>query len=196
MPICSCIARCSANASLAGDDAGGDRRAHLGDRAPRRRGRARRARPLPRRACSAARSAASSTAAITGVARFGLFVTVAESGADGLVPISSLPADFYRHDPRRHRLVGRRSRRIFALGDAVTVRLIEADPIGGRLVFRLDETDLPAPLAATADAAADARSGDSHAALRRLLIAPRHLRLLSRPRPNGHRQTIAHRDGP
>jgi ribonuclease R len=80
---------------------------------------------------------------VTGVGRFGLFVTVAETGADGLVPISSLPADFYRHDARRHRLVGQRTRRVFALGDAITARLDEADPIGGRLLFRLEEAEPP-----------------------------------------------------
>jgi ribonuclease R len=82
-------------------------------------------------------------ARITGVAPFGLFATLPESGADGLVPISTLPSDYYDHDPGRHRLVGRRSGRIYALGDAVRVILVEADPVGGRLVFRLDE-DLPA----------------------------------------------------
>src|SRR6266853_2189237 len=77
-------------------------------------------------------------ARITGVAPFGFFVSLPESGADGLVPISTLPSDYYDHDARRHRLVGRRSGRKFALGDAVTVRLAEADPIGGRLLFRLE----------------------------------------------------------
>jgi ribonuclease R len=76
---------------------------------------------------------------ITGVTSFGLFVTLAENGADGLVPISTLPSDFYDHEPRRHRLAGRRWSRVYALGDAVTVRLAEVDAIGGRLVFRLDE---------------------------------------------------------
>ena len=82
------------------------------------------------------------TGRITGVARFGLFVTLPESGADGLIPISSLPSDYYDHDTARHRLVGRRSERVFALGDAVTVTLVEADAIGGRLVFRLEEDSL------------------------------------------------------
>ena len=64
-------------------------------------------------------------ARITGVAPFGLFVTLPESGADGLVPVSSLlPSDYYDHDARRHRLVGRRFGRNFALGDAATVRLV------------------------------------------------------------------------
>ena len=82
-------------------------------------------------------------ARVTGVARFGLFVTLADSGADGLVPISSLPSDYYDHDARRHRLVGRRWGRVFSLGDAVSAMLVEADPIGGRLVFRLAEDDAP-----------------------------------------------------
>jgi ribonuclease R len=85
------------------------------------------------------------TGRVTGVARFGLFITVAETGADGLIPMSSLPADFYHHDARRHRLVGRRTRRVFALGDALTARLDEADPISGRLVFRLEEAEPPPP---------------------------------------------------
>ena len=78
-------------------------------------------------------------ARVTGVARFGLFVTLPESGSDGLVPISSLPADYYDHDPARHRLVGRRTGRVFALGDPVTATLVEVDATAGRLVFRLDD---------------------------------------------------------
>jgi ribonuclease R len=78
-------------------------------------------------------------ARVSGVQRFGLFLTLPDSGADGLLPISNLPPDFYRFDPRRLRLSGRHSRESFGLGDALSVRLAEADPLGGRLVFRLDE---------------------------------------------------------
>jgi ribonuclease R len=85
------------------------------------------------------------SARITGVAPFGLFVTLPESGADGLIPISSLPSDYYDHEAARHRLVGRRSNRSFALGDAVTVTLVEADAIGGRLVFRIEGEPFAGP---------------------------------------------------
>ena len=85
------------------------------------------------------------SARITGVAPFGLFVTLPESGADGLIPISSLPSDYYDHEAARHRLVGRRSSRSFALGDAVTVTLVEADAIGGRLVFRIEGESFARP---------------------------------------------------
>jgi ribonuclease R len=78
-------------------------------------------------------------ARISGVANFGLFVTLKETGADGLVPISTLPSDYYSQDQRTHRLTGRTSGRVYRLGDEVTVRLAEADGIGGRLVFRIEE---------------------------------------------------------
>ena len=79
---------------------------------------------------------------IGGVTRFGLFVTLSESGADGLVPIGSLPEDFYEHDARRHALVGRRWGREYHLGAKVRVRLIEADPLTGSTILHLaDESD-------------------------------------------------------
>jgi ribonuclease R len=85
----------------------------------------------------AERVGASFSGRIGGVTRVGLFVTLAESGADGLVPIGSLPGDYYIHDEPRHRLVGRRTRRSFTLGDPVTVRLSEANTVTGSLVFDL-----------------------------------------------------------
>ena len=76
---------------------------------------------------------------INGVTRFGLFVTLDESGGDGLVPMSSLPDDYYVHDEKNHRLVGRSTRRAFHLGDAVEVRLAEANPITGGLILEMME---------------------------------------------------------
>jgi ribonuclease R len=76
---------------------------------------------------------------VNGVTRFGLFVTLEDTGADGLVPMSSLPPDYYIHEEHQHRLVGRRWGRIFRLGDTVTVRLREANPITGGLVLELIE---------------------------------------------------------
>jgi ribonuclease R len=95
------------------------------------------------RATFLARSIGSVFAArISGVAEFGLFVTLKESGADGLIPISTLPNDYYDRDERNHRLTGRNSGRVFRLGDEISVRLVEADGIGGRLVFRVEEEEV------------------------------------------------------
>jgi ribonuclease R len=74
---------------------------------------------------------------VSGVTRFGLFVTLSETGGDGLVPVSSLPNDYYDHDEVRHRLVGKRYGESFSLGDTVEIELTEANPLTGGLVFRL-----------------------------------------------------------
>jgi len=84
---------------------------------------------------------------INGVTRFGLFVTLAESGADGLIPMRRLPDDYYVHDEDTHRLIGRRTSWAYTLGDPVTVRLAEADPLTGSLVLDLLEGGALAPRA-------------------------------------------------
>jgi len=74
---------------------------------------------------------------INGVTRFGLFVTMTESGADGLVPIRTLGDDFYIHDEHRHTLRGRDTAFEYRLGDKVEVLITEADPITGSTVFQM-----------------------------------------------------------
>ncbi len=74
---------------------------------------------------------------INGVTRFGLFVTLDENGADGLVPMRSLSNDFYVHDEKQHALVGRRTGRVYRLGAPVMVRIVEADGLTGSSVFEI-----------------------------------------------------------
>jgi ribonuclease R len=76
-------------------------------------------------------------ARVSGVTRFGLFVTVLENGASGLVPISSLPDDYWQHDEGEQTLTGRRSHLVFRLAQDVEVRLVEATPVTGGLVFHV-----------------------------------------------------------
>ncbi|WP_340107999.1 ribonuclease R [Pikeienuella sp. HZG-20] len=78
---------------------------------------------------------------VSGVARFGLFVKLDESGADGLVPISSLGAEYFRHDEARAALVGERSGKTIAMGARARVRLAEATPLTGGLLFELLEAE-------------------------------------------------------
>ena len=74
---------------------------------------------------------------IAGVTKSGLFVKLADTGADGFIPISTLGDDFFVHDPTRHALIGDRTRRGFRLGDTVNVRLVEAVPTAGALRFEM-----------------------------------------------------------
>jgi ribonuclease R len=80
---------------------------------------------------------------ITGVTRFGLFVKLAETGADGLVPIRNLGDEYFTHDDRSHALVGERTGARWPLGMSVRVRLREATPLTGGLLF--DMLSEPAP---------------------------------------------------
>ena len=81
---------------------------------------------------------------ISGVTRFGLFVTLEPSGGDGLVPVSSMAGDYYAYESDRHALVGRRHGRVYQLGDDVEVRLLEAQPVSGGLRLELvGEPSLP-----------------------------------------------------
>jgi len=94
------------------------------------------------------REGAEFTGRITGVTRFGLFIRLAETGADGLVPVSTLGGEYFIHDDRAHALVGERSGRRWRLGAQVEVRLREATPITGGLLFEmLSEPEPPDPKA-------------------------------------------------
>jgi ribonuclease R len=93
---------------------------------------------------------------IAGVARFGLFVKLDETGADGLVPISAIGREYFAYDPDAQTLTGERTGRVLGLGQRVLVRLAEAAPITGGLLFELLEVEgrrLPTPPRGTAKGA-------------------------------------------
>jgi ribonuclease R len=76
-------------------------------------------------------------ARISGVTRYGLFVTVQENGAGGIVPLASLPDDKWQLDEAGHAMSGRSTGLTFSLGQPVEVRLSEATPRTGGMVFSL-----------------------------------------------------------
>ena len=60
---------------------------------------------------------------ITGVAGFGVFVTLDELYIEGMVHVSALMNDYYEYDEVHQRLVGTRNGRSFAFGDPIRVRV-------------------------------------------------------------------------
>jgi len=74
---------------------------------------------------------------ISGIARFGVFVRLDETGADGLIPMRALGREYFHFDRDEGCLVGADTGTVIALGDRVTVRLSEAAPITGGLAFEL-----------------------------------------------------------
>jgi ribonuclease R len=74
---------------------------------------------------------------IAGVIKSGLFVRLADTGADGFVPASTIGADYYRYDEGSHALIGDKTGETYQLGDQVEVKLVEAAPFAGALTFEL-----------------------------------------------------------
>ena len=74
---------------------------------------------------------------ISGVTRAGLFVKLHETGADGFVPARTIGDEYFHYDEARHSMVGRHSGETYRLGDAVTVKLVEAAPVAGALRFEM-----------------------------------------------------------
>ena len=64
---------------------------------------------------------------ITGVAPFGLFVTLDDYFVDGLVHISELGRDYFQYDAPRHQLFGERTKKRFRLTDRMKVKLVRVD---------------------------------------------------------------------
>lgn len=76
-------------------------------------------------------------AVITGVEDFGIFVQGTAIPAEGLLHTSALADDYYDYDRKQHRLTGRRSGRVFRLGDKIKVRIARVDLDRRELDFRL-----------------------------------------------------------
>ncbi|MEY8827879.1 ribonuclease R [Sedimentitalea sp. XS_ASV28] len=83
---------------------------------------------------------------ISGIARFGAFVKLDETGADGLIPVRSLGREFFHFDRDAGTLMGADTGFTIGIGQRVTVRLTQATPVTGGLELELltvDDKALP-----------------------------------------------------
>ena len=88
------------------------------------------------------------TGRISGVARFGAFVKLDETGADGLIPMRNIGREYFVFDARRQELMGADTGTVIKPGQRVTVRLAEAAPVTGGVALELLELEdeaLPGP---------------------------------------------------
>lgn len=81
------------------------------------------------------------TGRISGVQKFGAFVKLDETGADGLVPIRDIGNEYFHFDRDAQLLVGADTGLEIGIGQRVTVRLAEASPLTGGLTLELLELD-------------------------------------------------------
>ncbi|MEJ6391153.1 ribonuclease R [Gymnodinialimonas ulvae] len=78
---------------------------------------------------------------ISGIARFGVFVKLDETGADGLLPMRALGDEYYHYDAETQTLMGADTGFVIGIGDRVLVKLAEAVPVTGGLILELLEHD-------------------------------------------------------
>ena len=77
------------------------------------------------------------TGRISGIAKFGAFVKLDETGADGLIPIRSLGAEYFHFDRDKGTLMGSQTGLTIGLGQRVRVKLTEAAPVTGGIALEL-----------------------------------------------------------
>lgn len=81
---------------------------------------------------------------ISGVQSYGFFVEIPPSMVEGLVHVSSLNDDWYEYRSRQNRLVGRRSRRVYQLGDPVDVKVLKVDVLRNQIDLEVVPSETPA----------------------------------------------------
>lgn len=74
---------------------------------------------------------------ISGITEWGIYVEINENKCEGLVPIRELDDDFYELDEKNYRLIGRRSKREYRLGQPVTIKAVKANLERKQLDFTL-----------------------------------------------------------
>jgi len=76
---------------------------------------------------------------ITGIQPFGFFATVEELGGDGLLLAKDLGQEYFRYEEAARILVGEESGETYRVGQRLTLRLAEANPVSGSLRFELPQ---------------------------------------------------------
>jgi len=74
---------------------------------------------------------------ISGLARWGIFVELAGTKIEGMIPLNSMDDDIYRFDEKKNQIVGQRYKEVFEFGDKINVRVHGADLILKQLDFRI-----------------------------------------------------------
>lgn len=79
--------------------------------------------------------------AVSGITEWGMYVELEETHIEGMVPLREMLSDFYEFDEGHYRLVGRRTRREYRLGDRVRIKVAGANLEHRQLDFELIENE-------------------------------------------------------
>ncbi len=76
-------------------------------------------------------------AVISGVIERGIFIELIESKCEGMIRLKDIPGDYYHFDPQHFSVIGSRTKKVFQLGDAVRVKILEADLVKKQIEMTL-----------------------------------------------------------
>ena len=80
---------------------------------------------------------------ISGLTEWGMYVEIEPTKIEGMVALRDLRSDFYEFDDEHYTLVGRRTHKVYNLGDAVRIRVKKANQEQCLLDYELIEPDVP-----------------------------------------------------
>lgn len=64
---------------------------------------------------------------VSGVTEWGIFIEIVETKCEGMVRLADLQDDYYEFDEKNFRVIGRSNKKMYTLGDQVTVRVKATD---------------------------------------------------------------------
>ena len=64
---------------------------------------------------------------VSGITEWGMYVEIIPTKIEGMVPLREIRSDFFEFDEKRYRLVGKRTHKVFLLGDPVRIRVKDAN---------------------------------------------------------------------
>ncbi|MBS1650831.1 MAG: ribonuclease R [Bacteroidetes bacterium] len=76
---------------------------------------------------------------ISGVTEWGIYVEIKENKCEGMVRSRDIKGDYFMFDEENYRYIGRNTGKIYALGDAVKIKVINADLTKKQLTYEFAE---------------------------------------------------------
>ena len=74
---------------------------------------------------------------ISSVTSFGIFVSL-DNTVEGMVPFSNMPQnDYYEYDDSSKLIIGRKTKKVYKIGDRVSVRVVRADTYQREIDFEI-----------------------------------------------------------
>ena len=82
------------------------------------------------------------TGHISGVTEWGIYVEIEPTHIEGMVALREIKGDFFEYDEKRYRVVGRRTRKVYKLGDELRIKVARANLEQRILDFELVQPEL------------------------------------------------------